>query len=139
VEQVINIAAKTWIDVRSLAQFIDPIAFNIYNDDNQIVRIATQIVKPTTRDAGIPTYVKQFTRIPVDVGVWAYSGKATTLIVQWDSDSIVIPEVSLVGAEISILNSKIDDLIQIQSGMLSLLEAAFEDGISGRTLNDGEC
>jgi len=138
-EQVINIPAKTWTDVRSLVRFTESIAFNIYNDNNQVVRIATQVVKPTAKDAGIPTYVKQFTRIPVDVGTWAYSGKATTLIVQWDSDFIVVPEVSLVGAEIGILNSKIDDLIQIQSGMLLLLEAAFEDGISGRTINDGEC
>ena len=138
-EQEIQIPAKTWTEVYDLANFPRDIAFRIYNDAAQVVRVATQVVKPTRRDAGIPTYVKKFTHIPVDICVWVYSPKDTTLILQWDSDRTIVPEVDVTGVEFKLLSGKIDDLIAVQQGMLSLLEAAFEDGISGRTLDSGDC
>ena len=138
-EQQIAIPARVWTEVYSLANFPKDIAFRIYNDADQVVRVATQVIKPTTRDAGIPTYVKKFTHIPVNLCVWVLSAKATTLILQWDSDRTIIPEVNVTGVELKFLSGKIDDLISVQRGMLSLLEAAFEDGISGRTIEDGDC
>lgn len=35
---------------------------------------------------------------------------------------------------VALLNIKLDELIVIQKGMLKLLEAAFEDGLSGREI-----
>ena len=137
-EQSINIPAKTWTDLRLLSRFRESIPFRTYNDNDQIIRISTSWVKPTVRDAGIPTYVKHFTPISAGVNAWAYTHKATTLIIQWDFDTIQVPTVQLSGAEVNILSNKLDQLIDLQKGTLLLLEAAFEDSLSGRALENGE-
>ena len=131
-EQEIHIPAKTWTDVYELAVFKRATAFRIYNDDDCVVRVSTDNVRPTRRDAGIPTYVKQFTTIPVNVGAWVYCTQPTALILTWESNYVYPEKGGVSNLDILILSNKIDNLITIQEGMLSLLEAAFEDGISGR-------
>ena len=47
-------------------------------------------------------------------------------------------EVPITSNPLTDLNVKMDTLIGIQYSILKLLEAAFEDGLSGRDLTDGE-
>ena len=137
-EREIHIPAKTWTNLYALAPFPSYIAFRIYNDGKQVVRLATQKVEPTDRSDGIPTYVKQFTSIPVDVGAWAYAPQDATIILQWDADRTIIPSVQLEGGNVSALLSILNDMHQTQLGTLRLLEAAFEDSLSSDNQTNGE-
>ena len=60
-------------------------------------------------------------------------GKLHTLLYTWNPDSQAYEAVvSSGGAGLDVRVTNLEELIELQRGMLSLLEAAFEDGLSGR-------
>jgi len=99
-EQEIHIPAATWTDLYALASFGTGVPFSIYNDSKQVVRISTNTTQPTDKYAGIPTYVKQLTPIPVNVSAWAYSREATTLILTWAADHVSPVEIKYAPAQL---------------------------------------
>ena len=62
----------------------------------------------------------------------------TALIIQWDSNTTILSELQTVNASLMILNTNMSSVIKTQTGILQLLETAFEDSISGRELENGE-
>jgi len=140
-EQHIKILANTWVDAYDLATVKEGTPLTLHNIGNYPVRVATDPTLPTRKDAGIKVGSSNLYGISVKDSAWIYCRDETIITVRWDTGHVYPPEVNIVsdqGPEIVILNSKIDELITIQRGMLLLLEAAFEDSLSSSNIRSGD-